>query len=943
MSANRAKPPAVWPTGNGEMASHIRNFDWAPTSVGPIEGWPPPLRTAVDLALASPVAAIVLWGPDLLQIYNNLWSKLHPGRHPAGLGQRTRECFPELLDALDPIYDRVLQGEGIVLEDVLLPVRRQGSTEDAWWNVAYTPIRTESGSIEGIYCTLAETTARVDRTRTEAALRQSEAKFRTLFDSIDEGFCIIEVLFDQNDQPYNYRFLEANPAFVKQTGLRDALGKTVLELIPSQEKFWFEIYGEIVRTGKARRFEHESPAQGRWYDVYAFRTGSPEQPHVAVVFTDVSERKRAEGQLREEQSRQSFLLRLSDTIRALSDPNAIADTVTRMVAEHFQVDRCFISRISKDQGKAWVEHETRKPGLMSAEGEVNLADFPEVMRIAETKTMVFGDVQSHPALSERDKAAVGGLGLGAFIAAVLRRGERNYVWDLVIASTEPRNWSPGEALLLEEIAERAWLGIERARAEKELERNENELRAFTSATNDAVYRMSPDWAEMSQLAGRSFLQNTEAPDPNWLTRYIHPDDQPGVLAAIDNAIRTRSHFEMEHRVVRADGSIGWTFSRAIPVFDSAGKITGWFGAAKDITDRLEAEKARFRLAAIVNSAEDAIVGKNLDGTVTSWNPAASHLFGYSAEEMIGQSIRKVIPDELQSEEDAILRKLSVGEHVAHFETRRLRKDGQLINVAITVSPVFDDTGKVIGASKIARDISERIKVQRLLVQAEKIAASGKMAATVAHELNNPLEAVLNLIYLARQSSIDNPEAASYLKSAEVELQRAAHISKQALGYYRNTSKPVRFALSAALDELLKVYAPRLQNASIGVNRSYRGADTILANLGEVQQAFANMIANAIDAMPQGGTLDLGIADTEKDGTQRVLVTIADTGTGITAEHLSRLFEPFFTTKGDRGNGIGLWISKEAVEKNGGTIAVESVAYGKKTGTTLSLVFPLADG
>jgi signal transduction histidine kinase len=128
-----------------------------------------------------------------------------------------------------------------------------------------------------------------------------------------------------------------------------------------------------------------------------------------------------------------------------------------------------------------------------------------------------------------------------------------------------------------------------------------------------------------------------------------------------------------------------------------------------------------------------------------------------------------------------------------------------------------------------------------------------------------------------------------------------------------------------------------------VNRSYRGADTILANLGEVQQAFANMIANAIDAMPQGGTLDLGIADTEKDGTQRVLVTIADTGTGITAEHLSRLFEPFFTTKGDRGNGIGLWISKEAVEKNGGTIAVESVAYGKKTGTTLSLVFPLADG
>src|SRR6202012_1353569 len=147
-------------------------------------------------------------------------------------------------------------------------------------------------------------------------------------------------------------------------------------------------------------------------------------------------------------------------------PDEIATTATRMVAEYLQVDRCFISLISREQGKAWIVHESRTPHLASAEGEVNLADFPEVMRIAETETMVFRDVAADPALTARDKAALAGLGFGAFIAAVLRKGERVYFWDLVVATIEPRNWSPIVASLLEELAERTWVAMERARTEK---------------------------------------------------------------------------------------------------------------------------------------------------------------------------------------------------------------------------------------------------------------------------------------------------------------------------------------------------------------------------------------------------------------------------------------------------------------------------------------------
>jgi len=162
------------------------------------------------------------------------------------------------------------------------------------------------------------------------------------------------------------------------------------------------------------------------------------------------------------------LLRFSDTIRPLIDSNAIATSATRMVADYFQVDRCFISRISREQGKAWIEHEARHPDLPSVEGEVDLADFPEVMRTAETTTMIYRNIQADPALTARDKAALGGLGFGAFIAAVLRKGERKYFWDLVVASLKPRNWSPADVLLLEEVAERTWVAIERARTEKAL-------------------------------------------------------------------------------------------------------------------------------------------------------------------------------------------------------------------------------------------------------------------------------------------------------------------------------------------------------------------------------------------------------------------------------------------------------------------------------------------
>jgi PAS domain S-box-containing protein len=350
----------------------------------------------------------------------------------------------------------------------------------------------------------------------------------------------------------------------------------------------------------------------------------------------------------------------------------------------------------------------------------------------------------------------------------------------------------------------------------------------------------------------------------------------------------------------------------------------------------DAAKCLGEFAAIIESSDDAIISKDLTGKVTSWNPAATRILGYTSEEMIGASILTIIPEELHADEPIILARIRAGQRIEHFETTRVCKDGRRIDVSLSVSPVHDESGKIIGAAKILRDISARKALELSLLQAEKIAATGRMAATIAHEINNPLEAIVNLLYLAREQATDHTQA-EYLVAAESEVARVSHIAKQTLGYYRDHAAIHPASLSDIAAEAIRIYEPRCKSAGIRIESHLEPSPDIAIRKGEIMQVLSNLITNAIYAMPSGGTLSIAVRRVAPDG--GVVLSVEDTGTGIPAEQLPHIFDAFYTTR-SVGTGIGLFVAKQFIEGHGGKIEVESRTGSHSHGTRMSILLPL---
>ena len=353
----------------------------------------------------------------------------------------------------------------------------------------------------------------------------------------------------------------------------------------------------------------------------------------------------------------------------------------------------------------------------------------------------------------------------------------------------------------------------------------------------------------------------------------------------------------------------------------------------------KAGEARQRMAAIVESSDDAIFSTARDGIVTSWNHGAETLYGYSAAEVMGRPLSLVVPPERDYEVQRHMARLNRGEHIESFHTERMRKDGSRVSILLSISPLRNHKGKVVGSSGIARDITAQIRGEAALRRSEKLATAGRLAGAIAHEINNPLEAILNLLYLAHR---DPSRVDEYLGAAEREVQRVATIAQQTLGLVRDTSSALPVNVVDVLEDVLQLYARKLDAKHIRIDKRYGKDLEVHGFPGELRQVFANLIVNAVDAMDEGGRLGLHLTRSHEwshNGRPGVRVTIADNGVGIHPEEFAHLFEPFYTTKHDVGTGLGLWLSHNIVQKHGGWIRVRSSTRPMRTGTTFSIFLP----
>jgi PAS domain S-box-containing protein len=448
---------------------------------------------------------------------------------------------------------------------------------------------------------------------------------------------------------------------------------------------------------------------------------------------------------------------------------------------------------------------------------------------------------------------------------------------------------------------------------------------------------------MYEIFGRSPGEDAGS-GVEFLRDIVHPDYRDSFRQAVERTVRDGDPFQFEGLIYLPDKTIRCIEVKGNLQTESEASVGRILGTTRDVTEIRRTEEALrnsarhlAQLAAIVESSDDVIVSKTLDGIITSWNAAATRVFGYTADEMIGQSILKLIPENFHSDEKLIIENIRAGKRIEHFDTVRITKDGRLIDVSLTVSPIRDADGRIIGASKILRDISVRKRMEQSLLQAEKIAATGRMAATMAHEINNPLEAVVNLLFLLRPSV--NPDGLDFLSTAESELARVSHIAKQTLGYYHEQAAPTSATLSSIAEHAIAIYEPRCTGASIAIRKSLQSSTRkVMLRRGEMMQVISNLITNSIYGMPGGGTLSISVTDTDVP-CPGVVLTVADDGEGIAPEILPKVFEAFFTTRATIGTGIGLFIANQFVQGHGGEIDIESSIGAADHGTTVRVFIP----
>ena len=440
--------------------------------------------------------------------------------------------------------------------------------------------------------------------------------------------------------------------------------------------------------------------------------------------------------------------------------------------------------------------------------------------------------------------------------------------------------------------------------------------------------------------------------------------RPGFEALVFKASRgIEDIYELTY--CRKDGSEFPAVVSVTALRDSTEGIIGYLLIGTDNTARKQAEDALLKAGAlqraIFNSANFSSIATDAHGVIQIFNVGAERMLGYAAAEVVNQ----ITPADISDPQEVIARaaalSLELGTHITPgfealvfkasrgiediYELTYIRKDGSRFPAVVSVTALRDAQFSIIGYLLIGTDNTARKQAEEALLRSEMLASAGRMAASIAHEINNPLEAMMNTLYLARTTRGMPDQALTYLDIADGELMRIAHITRQTLGFYREFSAATSNSASGLLGSVVNLLQAKIRANGATVEQSCERPLQILGIAGELRQVLANLLANSLDAIGPDGKIVLR-ASASCDpftGKRRVRITVSDCGCGMSAATAGRIFDPFFTTKGSVGTGLGLWVCKQLVEKNGGSIKVRSKIDGQHRGTSFSILLPRDNG